>query len=163
MSKYLKFKCPKCGLTRQLPLFLADAKTLCGACDIPLERISRKPPTHEEHNEQVAFIAWAKDWLPEDLRPLLFAIPNGLRTFQKAAKMAKREGMQSGVPDLFFAWPRNGNHGLFIEMKRKDGGEVSEAQNDMIARLKKAGYRVEVCAGSEVARYVLRQYMGFEK
>ena len=110
---------------------------------------------NSEHNEQIRLIAWAKSMdLP------LFAIPNGgLRNRLVAAKM-KREGVRAGIPDLFLPCASRGAHGLFIEMKREKGGRTSAAQKEWIARLRDAGYAVEVCRGFDEARKAIERYLG---
>lgn len=112
-----------------------------------------------EHAEQVAFFKWAEHWLPESMRLLLFAIPNGGARHVLTGKKLKDEGVKPGVPDIFFAWPRLGYHGLFIEMKRKKRSSTSESQESMIATLRSAGYLVVVCKGCEAAQNTIRNYM----
>ena len=46
---------------------------------------------------------------------------NGVKLSGTQAKIAKGQGMLSGVPDLFLPVPKNGYHGLFIEMKSEKG------------------------------------------
>ena len=70
----------------------------------------------------------------------------------------KAEGVTAGVPDLFFAWPRLGYHGLWIEMKRK-GGKVSKVQAEMMSCLEAAGYLTAVCYGTDEAKKTLKEYM----
>ena len=71
----------------------------------------------------------------------------------------KAEGVVAGVPDIFLAASRQGFHGLYVELKRQRGGTVSRAQEAMIATLRKAGYRVEVCGGWYAAREVIENYL----
>ena len=71
----------------------------------------------------------------------------------------KAEGVTAGVPDILLAVPRQGCHGLWIELKRRKGGRVSEAQEHVMARLRQAGYRVEVCKGWWEAREVIENYL----
>jgi len=47
-----------------------------------------------------------------------------------ASRSAKGQGMLSGVPDLFLPVPKNGFHGLFIEMK-SEKGRVTENQPEV--------------------------------
>lgn len=122
-----------------------------------MKKSSLSIPT--EHEEQVAFFKWAAYFLPDDLYPLLFAIPNGGHRNKAVAGKLKAEGVKPGVPDIFFAWPRLGKAGLWIEMKRQKKGTTSPDQKRMIAALRGAGYKVEVCKGFEAAREVLQDYM----
>ena len=43
--------------------------------------------------------------------------------------------------------------------KRGKGGRLTEEQKEMIPKLRKQGYRVEVCFGMEAARDVLIRYL----
>ena len=112
-----------------------------------------------EHEEQCALFEWADCCLPK-VSALLFAIPMGGHRHIAVAAKLKAEGVKAGVPDIFFALPRNGKHGLFIEMKRIKGGSVRREQKAMIDRLQAAGYQVEICKGFDAARNVLVNYMG---
>ena len=74
-------------------------------------------------------------------------------------KRGKAEGVVAGVPDVFLASPRQGFHGLYIEMKRQRGGTVQATQKELITALRQAGYRVEVCKGWWEAREVIENYL----
>lgn len=113
----------------------------------------------QEHWEQVVFVRNAKCWLPEQLKDLIFAIPNGGVRHIGTANKLKQEGVVAGVPDIFFEHSRLGYHGLRIEMKKKDGGYASDSQRKMLANLNKAGYYAIVCHGADEAMQVLRTYM----
>jgi hypothetical protein len=52
-----------------------------------------------------------------------------------------------------------GYHGLYIEMKRAKGGQLSPPQKEWIDRLRAEGYRVEVCAGADAAMEVITGYL----
>lgn len=71
-----------------------------------------------EATEQERVINWAtfyaKDF-PE--LALLHHIPNGGSRNQLEAANLKRQGVKAGVPDLCLPVPRNGKHGLYVEMK----------------------------------------------
>ena len=119
---------------------------------------------------------------------LMYAVPNGgsrgSDRFEaaKTGAMMRAEGVRKGVPDLFLpvpvdatlarckalgdaiahdAWSIVENRsiaGLYIEMKI-EGGVVSEAQADMIAKLKQQGYAVGVCYSWLEAASLIRTYM----
>jgi len=93
-----------------------------------------------EHAEQVTFISEFRRLWPG---VLIFAIPNGgLRGKLTAAKL-KREGVVSGVPDMFIpAW------NVWVEMKRQKGGVLSATQKEKINYLDEVcGHRVLVVKG----------------
>ena len=118
----------------------------------------KKFPVPDEHSEQVSLFRW---WSLQyrDHPALLFAIPNGgARNAVTGARM-KAEGVMAGVPDILLAASRQGFHGLWIELKRQKGGKVSEVQEGVIARLRRAGYRVEVCKGWTAAREAIENYL----
>jgi hypothetical protein len=95
--------------------------------------------------EQREFVEFFRQKWP---KVRIFAIPNGgSRTPSQAARL-KAEGVSAGVPDLFIPeWK------LWIEMKRKKDGRVSEAQSGWIGYLEdlNMGYRVFVCHGCDDA------------
>ena len=90
---------------------------------------------------------------------LLFAIPNGGKRNIVTAKLLKDEGVKAGVPDVFLAVPRKEFNGLFIEMKRQDGGRVSKEQKDWMDRLQAQGFEAVVCRGWEGAAEALLRYL----
>lgn len=105
-----------------------------------------------EHDEQVAFVSWFKMKFPH-IR--ILAIPNGTRASIGAAIKAKKEGVSSGVPDLYIpAWK------LWVEMKRQKGGTVSPEQKEWIHYLEVIGDKVIVARGCEDAALKLGQ-LGF--
>lgn len=85
--------------------------------------------------------------------------PNeGKRLPQYVAKL-KRMGMRTGFPDFFVYEPRGGFHGLAIEMKRRRGGQVSDAQAACLEELERNGYKAVVCRGFDEARAVVDRYL----
>jgi len=117
-----------------------------------------------EHDEQVFIFKWAR--LNERTIPVLqnlFAIPNGARTKTKThAIELKKEGLKSGVPDMFFAVPCGEFGGLFIELKRKEGGQISRNQKKWIEQLRNVGYEVVVCRGKTEAIKAILRYLSYD-
>lgn len=113
---------------------------------------------HSEHDLQVSCVNWYRLTYPRHAY-LLFAVPNGgWRNTTTAAKL-KAEGVLAGVPDLFLAIPHGEFHGLWIEMKNGKAGRVSEAQKEMIPRLREVGYRCEVCHSLLEFRTIIQDYL----
>lgn len=113
-----------------------------------------------ELEEQVQLLAWAQD--AQQRHPelaLLFAIPNGEHRHWTVAKRLKAQGVRPGVPDLFLPAPRSGWHGLFLELKRREGGAVSDNQAWWHLTLSQQGYMVAVCRGAIDARNALIKYL----
>lgn len=97
-----------------------------------------------EHGEQVAFVNWFRATYPD---VLIFAIPNGGKRGKGEAKRLKDEGVVAGIPDLYVpAWK------LWVEMKREDGGRLSDEQAGMLDYLQTIGDTVAVCHGWKEAR-----------
>lgn len=111
-----------------------------------------------EHQEQVAVVEWFRLQYPKHI---LFAIPNGGARHIVTAVNLKREGVISGVPDLFVMYPAFPFHGLFIEMKAK-GGKVSPAQKEFMAAAIDNGYQASVCYGFDEAREAINLYLHCE-
>ena len=120
-----------------------------------------RPPVPTEHEEQRALLARvrrAADAFPD--LALLYAIPNGGHRQKASAGKLWAEGVKRGVPDLCLPIPRDGYHGLYLELKRVTGGTVSPEQRVWHAALREQGYRVEVCKGADAAWAVLCDYLG---
>ena len=116
-----------------------------------------------EHAHQRAYFAWL-NMVNRDIAEHIFAIPNGgargndRRTAQIRGNTLKTEGVKSGVPDIFCAWPWGKFHGLFIEMKKMKGGEVSLNQLGWRARLEARGYKVVTAYNYQEAANATAQY-----
>ena len=101
-----------------------------------------KYPT--EHIEQVTFVNWFRATYP-DIR--IFAIPNGGLRHAATGQKLKREGVVSGIPDLYVPALKT-----WVEMKRVKGGTVSKEQKDWHEYLRSIGDTVLVCKGFENAK-----------
>lgn len=125
-----------------------------------------------EHEEQVKVIQWARG---SGLRPgavvkwpclrWLYSIPNGIflpgKNRTLAAKIMakmKREGLTKGISDLCLPHPSNGYHGLYIELKWKDGKPSTE-QKEFLLYADSVGYFVKVCYTSGEAIAVIEEYL----
>ena len=81
---------------------------------------------HLESIQQTQVIEWSK-WAYKSkptqypMLNMLHCSLNGVKLSGTQARIAKAQGMLSGVPDLFLPVPKNGFHGLFIEMKSEKG------------------------------------------
>lgn len=113
-----------------------------------------------ESGEQEALMDWANResgrW-PE--LALLYHIPNGGSRNEIEAMRLRRQGVKSGVPDLCLPVARGGRHGLYIELKRKQGGRISPNQSAWIMALNAQGYAATVCRGFEDARDTICKYL----
>ena len=104
-----------------------------------------------EHEEQVGFVNWFHVKFPS---VLIFAIPNGGHRSISVGKALKAEGVVAGIPDLFVpAW------GLWVEMKRADGGVLSADQRAIISYLESIGQRVIVAHGARSASIAVLEFV----
>ena len=118
-------------------------------------------PTEDE--EQIWLFSWAElnmGRFPE-LR-LMHHIPNGGKRSKSEAGRFKAMGVKPGVSDIFLPVARKGYHGLYIELKAKDG-RPSREQKDFIADVTEQGYAGTVAYGGEEAARIVEEYLGGEK
>lgn len=116
--------------------------------------------TPTEAQEQKTLFEWAdyaKGRYPE--LALLFHIPNEGRRSYAAGKELRAQGMRSGVPDICLPVARSGYSALYIEMKRRKEGRLSDNQRGWINGLNRAGNLAVVCKGWEEARNVILEYL----
>lgn len=99
----------------------------------------------------------------------VFAIPNGgsrgdsKQSAMMVGAMMKAEGVKRGVSDLLVPIPRHGLSGLFIEMKRVDGGRESVEQKAFGAAMQDFGFGYMVCHGWIEAANGIMAWMGAPK
>ncbi len=108
-----------------------------------------------EHEEQAAVVAWCEATYG---KYSIFAIPNMVKCSFATASYLRKEGKRPGVPDLMIPGKHGPFLGLFIEMKRMEGGKVSEEQAAWIAALERMGYAVHVCEGADEAMRIIKAY-----
>lgn len=96
---------------------------------------------------------------------------SGIKLTQgQAMKQKRQNGGRRGWPDMLLAEPKNGLHGLFIELKKagtrlkkKDGTWASshlEEQNEVLNKLQKKGYAAYFAVGFEEAKNIIDDYLG---
>jgi len=112
-----------------------------------------------EHLEQSRFFAVIRRLALHDSRLQgAFAIPNGFLDTKAKRIRASREGILSGVPDVFIPWPSGGHHGLFLEFKKADG-RVTKAQESFLNLVASRGYKAKVVYGLRDALETLKAYL----
>ena len=120
----------------------------------------KQPQCPHEDEEQAAVLAWANGHRQQyPALCMLFHVPNGGHRGKAEAGRFKAQGVKAGVPDLCLPVPRGGCHGLWIEMKRRKGGTVSDDQQWWLEELNARGYRAVVCRGSDEAVAELKKYL----
>ena len=70
----------------------------------------------------------------------------------------KASGLVPGVSDLFLMIPKDGWHGLFIEMKVR-GGKLSDSQKEFMGLATLMGYQAVVCYGFDEAKDAITNYL----
>jgi hypothetical protein len=113
-----------------------------------------------EHQEQVALIQWAdyQRFNGMKIGERLFAVPNGGDRHPAVAAKLKAEGVRKGTPDLFLRIPVAGFHGLFIEMKSRDG-RLTKDQREFLETAKADGYHAVCCQGYDAAKAEIERYL----
>jgi hypothetical protein len=87
---------------------------------------------------------------------------------------ARAEGVKPGVADVLLPWPMVAynelghcnaeiRHGLYIELKKKDSGVMSEIQLEFQRDLRSNNYAVECAHGWLEARARILEYLEYEK
>ena len=116
--------------------------------------------TPTEAQEQSSLFYWAK--LQTGKYPelaLMYHIPNGGSRNAIEAHNLKLQGVKPGVPDICLPVARGQYHGLYIELKRRKGGKVSQEQKEWLDALREQGYKAEIAWGWEDARNMIIEYL----
>ncbi len=137
-------------------------------------------PALSEHQMQAQCVQWFS-WKYPRYHQLLFAIPNGGHRNKAAAGKAKAEGVKPGVAYMFLSVPKlalssslsmmvntGGHvtrmpvtviHGLYIEMKTKNGRQSPE-QIQFQQAVEALGYQYEICRSLEYFQKTINEYLG---
>ena len=124
----------------------------------PTVKPRTKRNAQPESIEQAKVVAWAR--ANENNYPYLWMLHsslNGVKMTKAQAGRAIAQGMLSGVPDLFLPVPKNGYHGLFIEMKY-GSNKVTENQEKFLQNAANVGYAVSVCYSANEAIKRIEDY-----
>jgi hypothetical protein len=88
-----------------------------------------------------------------------YHIPNGGRRDEIEGAKFKRMGVSAGAPDVCVCVARKGYHGLYIELKRKYGGRLSESQKKWRDDLIREGYAWFMAQGHEECIKIILEYL----
>jgi|SRR5579872_1222238 hypothetical protein len=122
--------------------------------------VKTKLDVPNEWQECLAFYKWAQS--RDDLRGLLVRLPNDGKRTGAAGHYMRMTGLTRGLPDFMLLVPRPPTfHGLFIEMKRRDGGRKSVEQDAMLLLLNKQGYCAVYAHGADEAIKKVEQYLTY--
>lgn len=70
-----------------------------------------------------------------------------------------KQGRKKGVPDWPVMVPRGGYHGLFVEIKRENGGSISKEQKAFFTRHLALGYQCIFAYGYKAALVAIKEYL----
>lgn len=115
---------------------------------------------HIESAHQAQVVEWSKWAYKTGKYPMLNMLHcslNGVKLSGTQAKIAKGQGMLSGVPDLFLPVPKKGFHGLFIEMK-SEKGRLTDNQHWFLTNAESLGYKTAVCYSAKEAISAIQAY-----
>ena len=88
-----------------------------------------------ERSDQVQLVKWLR------LKGIVhFAVPNGFKRTPLQGALEKAMGLSAGVQDLIIPISRKGYHSMALEVKRKQGGRISESQEYWREALTKLGW-----------------------
>ena len=113
---------------------------------------------HEEAREQAKVASWLRTSHPN----VLFTSTTVDHVKPMQAIRRKAAGYRAGWPDMFIAEPRKDFHGLFVEMKKVKGGQVSPEQKEVMLQLGLRNYAAKVCHGADEAIRIIWYYLEVE-
>ena len=115
---------------------------------------------HTESAHQSQVIEWSRWAYKTGKYPMLNMLHcslNGVKLSATQARIAKAQGMLSGVPDLFLPVPRGKYHGLYIEMKHGTN-TLTDNQKRFLQNAANVGFAVSVCYSAQEAIKRIEDY-----
>lgn len=100
------------------------------------------------------------DWAQtrDDIAPFIMHIANERRCSIQQGRILKRKGVRAGVADVFLAIPKNGFHGLWIELK-VGKGKLSDNQEKFLASMTAQNYMAVCVWGFDAAKAAILAYL----
>lgn len=117
---------------------------------------SRKSRIGREALEQIALFEWAS--LNPRFGDFLFCIPNDAPRSRVQGALFKKKGLKPGVWDIFFAYPKQPYHGLWIEMKIYPN-VLTDKQKIWGKRMRSLGFDTAICYSCDEAIHVIADYV----
>lgn len=117
-------------------------------------------PCPTEYEEQAYLFRLAQMYAHKypELRRLNGSL-NGVRLTIGQAVKCKKLGMRKGYPDINLPVKRGEYSGLYIELKRVKGGQISKEQQEWREFLLSQGYAHYFCKGADEAWKVILGYL----
>jgi hypothetical protein len=110
-----------------------------------------------EQQEQCAFASWFRVQYPQHAK-LMNIVSIGENVGARRMSMLKRMGLSPGYPDIMIFLPRDGFHGMLIELKTSKG-RLQKNQVEIHEILKAQGYFVVTCYGWGDAVEATKRYI----
>jgi hypothetical protein len=117
--------------------------------------------TATEKEEALTLMRWAM--LHPICREYLIHIANERKCDARHGASLKLQGVRSGVSDYFLAYPTTRYSGLWIELKRRQGGTINPNQLTWMQKMKEVGYDAQVARGWEEAKDKIEEYLNETK
>jgi len=115
----------------------------------------------KEKDEHLSLMHWIR--LQPNIAPYFIHIPNEGKRSPMYGSLLRFMGLKRGVSDFFYAYPCGAYSGLWIELKRKKLGVISQAQKTWIDLMLKVGYQAKVCYGWQDAVDCINIYLNGSK
>jgi len=110
-----------------------------------------------EQIEHINVINWFNYTFPE-LEGDMHHFANERKCSQQEGRTLKRMGVKKGVADFFLAYPADGYHGFWLELK-VGKNKLTQEQQDFLSRKSSRGYLCASCWGLEDAKELILTYL----